>query len=291
MRSDFPPPYWALRDYGANGQLGLEKTPEQYVSKMVEVFKEVKRILTDDGTVWLNMGSTYAGGSRGGNTNDFKNDESKYVSAGVPAGFKKGDEVDIPFFVSEGLRRDGWYKRSTIIWSKPNPMPESVKNRPTKAHEFIFLMTKSHDYFYDIDAARVPMKESTKIRYETGWNGDERRNFPGGQHNNFSKFMGTEKALQTIEKGRNLRTVWEVPLYPSYENHPAAFPEKLIEPCILLGSKKESIVFDPFTGSGTTGSVSLRLGRKVLGTEINPDYCRIAQERIDRERAQLKLSL
>jgi len=306
------PPYWGLRDYQIEGQLGLEPTPEEYVANMVEVFREVWRVLNPTGTVWLNLGDSYSSGNRTTTTNDsFRGDTPvNVVRPKVIKGIKPKDLIGIPWRVAFALQADGWYLRSDIIWSKPNPMPESVTDRPTKAHEYIFLLTKSQRYYYDADAIREPS------------NNDD---------------------------GRNKRSVWEITTQPYSEAHFATYPEKLVEPCILAGtpekgvcaecknpwereilltrsdfrddkgrthslahqrmgkqpppekgwkSERETIgwkpmcgcnantvpatVLDPFVGSGTTCAVSQRLGRHSIGIDASAEYLELAKKRIGR---------
>jgi len=243
------PPYWGLRDYGIDGQIGLENTPEEYTQKMVEVFHEVKRVLRDDGTLWLNLGDSYCGtGSKG----EYK--DPKYVNGrngqsvainGKVRGLKSKDMIGIPWRVAFALQADGWYLRSDIIWHKPNPMPESVKDRPTKSHEYIFLLSKNRKYYYDGDGIK------------------ERAN-----------------NINNVDT-RNKRSVWTVPTKPYKEAHFATFPPNLITPCIIAGCPEGGIVLDPFLGSGTTAAVSKQLSRYYIGIEINPEYIEIAKKRIE----------
>ena len=268
------PPYWGLRDYGVPGQLGLEKTPDEYVSKLVEGFREVRRVLRDDGVLFLNLGDSY-----------FSN-----PTASEHGKLKPKDLVGIPWMVAFALRADGWWLRQDIIWAKPNPMPESVTDRCTKSHEYIFLLTKSASYSYDSEAICEPSE---------GWNGssftDERdvltkpnlgrgpRNIDGNMSAN--GVTGTTEGLnlKTAEEKtgptRNKRSVWTVATNPYKEAHFATFPPDLIKPCIIAGSKPGDIVLDPFFGSGTTGQVSLELGRSCIGIELNPDYVKLSEKR------------
>lgn len=383
------PPYWGLRDYGTgrweggdpdcnheqdqnfpvgvirhtgipcnkcwakytDPQIGLEKTPEEYVTKMVEVFREVKRVLRDDGTVWLNLGDTYAA-SRSYQVPDTKHpacDEHHKGSHEVPDGLKQKDMVGIPWRVAFALQADGWYLRSDIIWSKPNPMPESVTDRPTKSHEYVFLLTKKARYFYDADAVREKYSETylNDPRHLTGSNEENIKNGyqeakaqnPKQLHRMFDKDIGS---------GRNRRTVWEIATQPFPAAHFATFPEALVEPCIKAGTSERGccsvcgapwvrvvekvvdevprcnsktigrtdcqygesptstlragirenntvgwqpscscsadtvpcVVLDPFGGSGTVGKVARDLNRKAILIEINPDYIKIARERL-----------
>ena len=281
------PPYWGLRDYGVNGQLGLEETPEQYVKNMVDVFREVKRVLKDDGTLWLNLGDSYAGSMKGYMGNGEWADRTgtkqgtNVGSLGIPPtkakeiGLKPKDLVGIPWRVAFALQADGWYLRSDIIWHKPNAMPESVKDRPTKAHEYIFLLSKSPKYYYDADSIREPYqsKPTNKLRdknaegYQADYTQGDR--FSAGARNYYSKGK------------RNKRTVWKVSTKPFKGAHFATFPPDLIEPCILAGCPEEGIVLDPFMGSGTTAIVALKNNRNFIGFEINPKYIEIANMRIE----------
>lgn len=277
------PPYWGLRDYGVEGQLGLEKTPEEYVGKMVEVFREVRRVLRDDGTLWLSLGDSYASsagtghqGKHGDRCNRTHTQRQLLKAAGI-SGLKPKDLVGIPWRVAFALQADGWYLRSDIIWHKPNPMPESVTDRPTKAHEYIFLLAKSEKYFYDHKAVKEPVKQSSLERAERPWRGNGQRDYPGQpQLRNRGERMGT-----TFPDGRNRRTVWTVTTKPFKGAHFATFPPDLIEPCILAGSPEGGTVLDPFFGAGTTGVVAKKHNRKFIGIELNPDYVTMARNRIE----------
>jgi len=281
------PPYWGLRDYGHSDQLGLEETPEEYTANMVEVFRQVKRVLRDDGTLWLNLGDSYSSGGRTTTTNQTLRGDTDYgVTRPKPAnGIKPKDLVGIPWRVAFALQADGWYLRQDIIWHKPNPMPESVTDRCTKSHEYIFLMSKSEKYFYDADAISEPIQDSTVERYKTGWDGDRKRGWPGGAQNNFHKYIGSEKAQSVTH--RNKRSVWTITTKSYSEAHFAVFPQELIEPCILAGSKTGDVVLDPFFGSGTTGEVAERFGRNYVGIELNEDYKSLQHKRC----AQMGLGL
>ena len=264
------PPYWGLRDYRIDGQLGLEATPEEYVANMVEVFREVKRVLRDDGTLWLNLGDSYAARGYSGGMNSLQKPHQATKAVGfrsAPPGLKSKDLVGIPWRVAFALQADGWYLRSDIIWAKPNPMPESVTDRPTKAHEYVFLLTKSARYYYDADA----IAERT-----TG--PDKANAFRRPQsltHRNGS--------LDPYESSgsRNKRTVWTITAKPYSGAHFATFPPELPEVCIKAGSSEGDVVLDPFSGAGTTGMVAARLGRSYIGIELNPEYAEIAHIRIE----------
>lgn len=279
------PPYWGLRDYGVAGQLGLEETPEEFIENMVAVFREVKRVLRSDGTLWLNIGDSYANNSAGGSQGKNGQRAGRRFTAQVPPhrgeGLKPKDLVGIPWMLAFALRADGWYLRQDIIWSKPNPMPESVQDRCTKAHEYIFLMTKSPAYHYDIEAikeraVRVGDKQTFggKKAREGQKIGTEPRN---GHRSDKNSQWG--KDMVTMEY-RNKRSVWSVSTMSFKEAHFATFPEKLIEPMVMAGCPEGGAILDPFMGAGTTGLVAKRLGRKYLGIEINPEYVKIAEKRI-----------
>ena len=286
------PPYWGLRDYGVSGQLGLEKTPQEYIAKMVEVFREVRRVLRSDGTVWLNIGDSYIGGGRGGKGQCGKGsfEESRYEQGckiGLPTGkvdgLKPKDLCLIPFRLAIALQADGWYLRSDIIWHKPNPMPESVTDRPTKSHEYIFLMSKSAKYYFDQEAVR-----EDSIDPES-YNGRRPRNAPSMYFKdpknlkNFGSIKDGKLPYGMTYKKRNIRSVWTIPTQPTREAHFATFPEALIVPCIKAGCPEGGTVLDPFFGSGTTGIVAKKLQRKWIGIELNAEYIKIAEKRIEKE--------
>jgi DNA modification methylase len=380
-----------------DSQLGLEKTPEEYVAKMVEVFREVRRVLRRDGTLWLNLGSSYASGdmqpnqspvdvpacgsddiapqdsqnadracpdsygesqgatqshfhhnvrndqsgeqgerpllpishdnapkdsvsslplvsepsSRASNTRaSWRRDRAACVpstkvsasrprshssSADVPQSvdnswlnnpifrqkFKPKDMVPIPWMVAMALQADGWWLRSDIIWAKPNPMPESVTDRPTKAHEYLFLLSKSATYFYDAEAIKEPQDNASLERLKRGWNGDGMRGYPNGPQNHLKNYFGKTDAEVEAVGGRNKRSVWTVATAPYPEAHFATYPPDLIKPCIMAGSRVGDTVLDPFGGSGTTGMVALELGRKAILIELNPKYCELIEQRCD----------
>jgi DNA modification methylase len=301
------PPYFGLRDYGHDGQIGLEPTPDEFVQALVVVFREVRRVLRDDGTVWLNLGDSYAGGGsgaqfvtgHGSDIRDRRDVAQGYVDQGrkrapVP-GHKPKDLLGIPWMVAFALRADGWYLRSDIIWSKPNPMPESVTDRPTKAHEYLFLLSKGPRYYYDVGAIREP--------HLTADRKGERVSYPAGSASNHHLDDGHRAGrhgpgLPINDEGRNRRSVWTVATQPFPGAHFATFPPKLIEPCILAGSARigaevevpmggfapvdsaRCTVLDPFAGSGTTGMVALRHGRSFIGCELNSEYVELARHRI-----------
>ena len=284
------PPYFGVRDYGHEGQIGLEQTPEEYIAAMVEVFRCVRNVLADDGTLWLNIGDSYFSTTKGsdgsnpdtspkqnckGNQN-FQEFETRKFSAGE-TGCKPKDLIGIPWMLAFALRADGWYLRQDIIWHKPNPMPESVRDRCTKAHEYIFLLSKSERYFFDAEAIAQPLAETSKARLAQSnllnQKGSDR--VPGRTNGNMKAVgprFGSGKA--------NRRSVWTVTTNSYKGAHFATFPPALIKPCILAASRLDDIVLDPFMGSGTTAQVALQHDRKYLGCELNPAYGALQQERI-----------
>ena len=303
------PPYWGLRDYGVEGQLGLESTPELYVAKMVEVFREVKRVLKDDGTLWLNLGDSYAGSGKGigadGTVYGGEKQRTNAGSIGLPVlkdksrsstlqggkdtqnnalgagnlnhGLKPKDMVGIPWRVAFALQADGWYLRSDIIWHKPNPMPESVTDRPTKSHEYLFLLSKSERYYYDADAIAEPLDRPEEGNRKTPARFGGADKWEEAQKQ--SRLHSGNEYLGTLNGTRNKRTVWTVATSPYAEAHFATFPPKLIEPCILAGCPSGGLVLDPFAGSGTTIQVAQQLGRQGMGIELNPAYITLADTR------------
>jgi DNA modification methylase len=241
------PPYWGLRDYGQGDQLGLEPTPEEYVAQLVDVFREVRRVLAEDGTLWLNLGDSYGAGKQ---------------------------LMGIPWRVAFALQADDWVLRQDIIWHKPNPMPESVKDRCTKSHEYLFLLSKSPRYQYD----HLAMREASTSKEVGSMNVGARRKLPSGALGGQSG-RSYSKA-RSSSSGRNRRTVWSIHPRPFPGAHIAVMPEALVEPCVLAGSSPTDLVLDPFMGSGTVGLVALRHGRDFVGVEINPNYAAIAEARI-----------
>lgn len=274
------PPYWGLRDYGHDGQLGLEQTPDEYVAGIVEVFREVRRVLADDGTLWLNLGDSYANSTASGPQGQSGQRASRTFTAsglgagrnGLPDGLKPKDLVGIPWRVAFALQADGWWLRQDIIWAKPNPMPESVTDRCTKAHEYLFLLAKSALYYYDAAAVAEPSLNLgvTDIRFGCSKYGDSDDPKHATKSGNSYTDSGT----------RNRRSVWTVPTKPFSGAHFAVMPEALAEPCVLAGSRAADLVLDPFAGSGTVGVVALKHGRDFVGTELNPEYAAIAESRI-----------
>jgi DNA modification methylase len=285
------PPYWGLRDYGHDGQIGLESTPEAYVARMAEVFREVRRVLRDDGTCWLNLGDSYNAynGNRGSSTSFQAATEEANPS--FPAGhglscksLKNKDLCGIPWRVAFALQADGWWLRQDIIWHKPNPMPESVRDRCTKAHEYVFLLTKSERYFYDAAAVseegawcgkQLGIVRGRKIRAESMGRKPSGNEVPG--------------ADATAPARRNRRSVWTITTKPYSGAHFAVMPPDLVEPCIKAGCPEGGTVLDPFAGSGTTLAVAAELGRNAIGCELNPEYIALAERRIKDARASVAL--
>lgn len=306
------PPYFGLRDYGHKGQIGLEETPDQFVAKLVEVFREVKRVLKDDGTLWLNLGDSYAGGGgASGHTVETKNlgaNTSNYgavKSGGKRYGLKQKDLIGIPWMVAFALRADGWYLRQDIIWHKPNPMPESVTDRCTKSHEYIFLLSKSQKYWYDHEAIKTPIQdESIKRLMQDIENQTGSDRVPGKSNGKMKAVIGDRKYVDQSVIGKKLsshtggvyedgsivgngmankKSVWTVTTKPYSEAHFATYPPDLIVDCIKAGCPEGGIVLDPFMGAGTTAMVARKLNRNYVGFELNPEYIRIAQNRLQTE--------
>ncbi len=347
------PPYYGLRDYGIDGQIGLEDTPEAYIAKLVEVFREVRRVLRPGGTLWVNIGDSYAGGRIGrddsGDNGAFRGPRIESTCRSIPADLKPKDLIGIPWMFAFALRADGWYLRSDIIWHKPTAMPESVTDRPTSAHEHIFLLAKSERYFYDADAIREPLRPKTFTTYgsrNTAGKGND--GLGNVKSDNWNRTVPEKKPRLSADgeiAGANKRNVWTIASKPYPGSHFATFPPKLIEPCILAGTSPRAcehcgaawervtarepmvirngpkaggygsrttdglsgtmvsparvdtlgwqptctckqngeghcIVLDPFMGAGTVALVAIKYHRDYLGIEINPEYVRLAQERI-----------
>ncbi len=276
------PPYWGLRDYGVDGQLGLEATPDEYVAKMVDVFREVRRVLRKDGTLWLNLGDSYNGymANQRATSISANNQHARPVFESGHGrrteSLKPKDLVGIPWRVAFALQADGWWLRSDIIWHKPNPMPESVTDRPTKSHEYLFLFAKSDRYYYDATAIAEPSINAGKS-VSLG-----EKSLSRGQANGANvAASGNGKATHVVVTPfRNKRDVWTIATRPYKGAHFATFPPKLVEPCILAGSRPGDTILDPFCGSGTTGAVAVELGRNFVGIELNPDYASLAEARI-----------
>lgn len=319
------PPYWGLRDYGVDGQIGLEASPAAFIAELVDVFREVRRVLRDDGTLWMNLGDTYAGSrsgpdtetsSLGGGRNnqqaakDGKKAQRTLIASqrrdGAPVprsdvvvpGLRPKQLIGIPWRVAFALQDDGWYLRQDIIWNKPNPMPESVRDRCTKAHEYVFLLTKSDRYYFDQDAILEPCSPNTHARLSqnvqdqigsqrahAGERGADRpmkavgRKLAAG--NDATKNNASfDAAMAIMPSHRNKRSVWTIPTESFSGAHFATFPQALVEPCILAGSRPGDLVLDPFMGAGTTAVVAERLARRWVGCELNPEYAAIAERRI-----------
>ncbi len=276
------PPYYGLRDYGIDGQIGLERTPEEYVSSMVGVFREVRRVLADDGTLWLNIGDSYAT-NRSYQVTPTKWKElsfGKSNASKVPDGLKPKDLIGIPWMLAFALRADGWWLRSDIIWSKPNPMPESVRDRPTKAHEYLFLLSKNERYYYDALAIADPLKRPGEAFRKTPAKFGGALKFAEAKKQ--SRLHSGNKYTGTATGTRNRRTVWTVATTPCSEAHFAVYPISLVEPCVLAGCPEGGTVLDPFSGAGTTGLAALKNGRNYVGIELNPEYNKIARSRAEK---------
>jgi DNA modification methylase len=306
------PPYWDLRDYGVEGQIGLERTPERYIATIVAVFREVRRVLKKDGTLWLNLGDSYGSGTRTTRAPSGSDGKHGYwtnpaIDKRLPAPAKQ--LLGMPWRVALALQADGWWLRSDIIWAKSNPMPESVRDRPTRSHEYLFLLTKSARYYYDAKAIMEPASPATHARIaqphifsQLGGDKDYGEKSNRSSRKALTNFaaralgvspksaLGVEgivknnasfsAAVSNLVLERNKRDVWFVSPQPCPEAHFATFPEKLVEPCILAGSRPGDVVFDPFLGSGTVGKVAAALGRRWVGLELSPDYIAIARARI-----------
>ena len=273
------PPYWGLRDYGTDGQLGLEETPQQHVTKMVEVLSEVRRVLRTDGTLWLNYGDSYAAsGPPGGESKKQNSNRGAFGTKKrkAPHGLKPKDLCGIPWRVAFALQADGWWLRQDIIWHKPNPMPESVTDRCTKAHEYIFLLTKAARYHYDADAIREQAQDRVFLEHTK-----PQKPEPGQRLKQGSSWSQAEgpSGVGHHENGRNRRSVWTISTAPYPGAHFATCPPKLIEPCIMAGCPEGGTVLDPFLGSGTTGAVAQKNGCKFIGIELNEEYLQLAVKR------------
>ncbi len=277
------PPYWGLRDYGVEGQLGLERTPEEYVAKMVEVFREVWRVLRPDGTLWLNLGDCYASaggagwqGKHGQRSNRTHTQRALKGRSSLSGSLKPKDLVGIPWMVAFALRAEGWWLRMDIIWHKPNTMPESIEDRPTKAHEYLFLLAKGERYFYDGDAIREVAVEAAAGNTERKFRGEH-----GGVAEDVGRgHQGFSVPWRDDGSGRNARSVWSVTTKPFTGAHFAVMPWDLAERCVRAGSRGGDSVLDPFAGAGTTGLVAGRHGRSFIGIELNPAYVALAEHRI-----------
>lgn len=301
------PPYWGLRDYGIDGQLGLETAPEKYIATMVDVFREIHRVLRGDGTLWVNLGDSYSSGGNGGGPGLQRTSKGSLIGKkNPPVGMKPKNLIGIPWRLAFALQDDGWYLRSDIIWSKPNPMPESVRDRPTRSHEYIFLFSRSRKYYYNADAIREPYTPSTIERLD-------QRGFhaqPGGPKDSRSGNRSHRNTLENLKKkvdkqrghgrrhagfndrwdamskeeqqscGANKRTVWNIATRPFTEAHFATFPIEIPLTCIRAGTRHGDLVLDPFSGAGTTGVAACSLGREYIGIELNPEYNEMAERRL-----------
>lgn len=287
------PPYFGLRDYGVAGQMGLEPTPAEFVAGMVDLFREVRRVLRDDGTLWLNLGDTYNNNpstshipraEQGNGTGAFRIPSEKHVQANrarankaqplIESGIKKKDLIGIPWRVAFALQDDGWYLRQDIIWAKPNPMPESVRDRCTKSHEYLFLLSKSPQYYFD--TAAIAEQATGEAPGNTKATKGGRAYDDGATEHRTAANLHNIGARET----RNKRSVWTVATQPFSGAHFATFPPALIEPCILAGCPTAGMVLDPFGGAGTTGLVAERLGRNATLIELNPEYADLARDRL-----------
>jgi len=288
------PPYFGLRDYGHPGQIGLEQTPDEYIAAMVEVFRCVREVLADDGTLWVNIGDSYANVGKWGGSSGGKHAQALHGDTGIGRGkrdygdgLKNKDLIGIPWMLAFALRADGWYLRQDIIWHKPNPMPESVRDRCTKAHEYMFLLSKSERYFFDSEAMKEPAVSEKPA-------GNKRHKYADAYNAGTSEEHRTKAGLVALAgvewETRNRRSVWTVATRPYKGAHFATFPPALIEPCILAGSRPGDIVLDPFMGSGTTAQVALQHGRQYLGCELNPEYKSLQDERIAKAQQEFILS-
>lgn len=307
------PPYFGLRDYGVDGQIGLEASPREFIDSLVAVFREVRRVLRDDGTLWVNLGDSYASGGRGGGGRYMaersdgawqgKGDATGWRTA--PAGWKHKDLLGLPWRLAIALQDEGWYLRQDIIWHKPNPMPESIKDRCTKAHEYLFLLSKGPRYYFDQDAIREPAAASSVERWsqdlasQAGSSrqlaktngpmkavGGSRRNsfardtkYSNGHHGQTGQHRA-DRADTNYDETRNKRSVWTVATASFKGAHFATFPPDLIRPCVLAGSPRGGLVLDPFGGAGTTALVAMQEGRRSVICELNPEYAALSRQRL-----------
>lgn len=287
------PPYYGLRDYGVSGQLGLEESPEEYIDKLVEIFREVRRTLRDDGTLWLNLGDSYWA-NRSKNGLEYAGDNGKNPDYALRSGgkhefLKPKDMIGIPWRVALALQKDGWYLRCDIIWNKPNILPQSVKDRPTKSHEYIFLLSKSERYYYNHEVIKEDSiyKEHQPARGSDGAFGNPQSRVRKSKAKGSFEGKHGKEAFRSIQTKRNKRTVWTVTTKPVKEAHFATYPIDLIEPCILAGCPVDGIVMDPFIGSGTTAVAAVMHQRNYIGIELNAEYIKIANKRLGHVQIEL----
>ena len=277
------PPYYGLRNYGnEENQIGQENTPEEFIDQLVSVFKEVRNVLTDDGTLWVNLGDSYYN-YRPGKGQSYPKQSVSKTNQDLPTqcnkrgnklkGLKEKDLIGIPWMFAFAMRSDGWYLRQDIIWHKPNPMPESVKDRCTKSHEYIFLLSKNKKYYYDNEAIKEPVKQDWGTRNRTN-----------GKYHNSGSGLSPHSGLTKSYDRKNKRDVWSITNKPYKGSHFAVFPPDLITPCILAGSEKGDIVLDPFMGSGTTAMVAKQLGRDYIGCELHEEYGNLIDQRVPVEK-------
>jgi DNA modification methylase len=276
------PPYWRMRDYEVDGQMGMEETPELYTEALVKLFKEVWRVLRDDGTIWVNLGDCYASGGWGNGCSDrigrsrtYSQREKLTGWRGYPKGLKHKDLVGIPWRFAFAMQSAGWYLRSSIIWEKPNVLPESVTDRPTKSYEYVFLMSKEPQYYYDADAVKVPSSPNTHERGQRVRTKIDKANKKNNRAN--ASFL---QNIGGVVKMRNLRDVWTIPNRPFKEAHFSTFPPKLAKLCILAGCPAGEVVLDPFIGSGTSCAVAKKFGRKSIGIDLKPEFLEMAKRRV-----------
>ena len=273
------PPYYGLRNYGnEENQIGQENTPEEFIDQLVSVFKEVRNVLTDDGTLWVNLGDSYYN-YRPGKGQSYPKQSVSKTNQDLPTqcnkrgnkldGLKEKDLIGIPWMFAFAMRSDGWYLRQDIIWHKPNPMPESVKDRCTKSHEYIFLLSKNKKYYYDNEAIKEPVKKDWGTRDRTQ-----------GKYHNPGSGLVPHSGLSKSYDRKNKRDVWSITNKPYKGSHFAVFPPDLITPCILAGSEKGDIILDPFMGSGTTAMVAKQLGRDYIGCELHEEYSNLIDQRV-----------
>jgi DNA modification methylase len=297
------PPYWGLRDYGVKGQIGQEPTPEKFIHEMVKVFREAKRVLKKDGTLWVNIGDSYAAAPKKRTSEQAARKSTLTGSKGTQIackdqikktveGLKPKDLVGIPWMLAFALRADGWWLRQDIIWSKPNPMPESVTDRCTKSHEYIFMFSKSSKYFYDHEAIKTEPKywgvtgmDGSGYKDAKKYNGkhSDKQRGHSRRHAGFNQRWDAMSTKEQMSMGANKRSVWHIPTKPFPDAHFATYPEELIVDCIKAGCPEGGVILDMFFGAGTTGLVARKLNRNFIGIELNPEYVTIAEKRLQKE--------